>query len=279
VIIFSHFQVEPIHQAHKQGKTSAITSSDLGITQVEVPLLSDGIIFPNREKINWKTLNEISEEPNGCFLIHNGETKKIQMYSDSTGRFYSLCPTEQSPTMLVSGKTMHRISGTNPFLDTKQKIKTIAPIRGNVLDTCMGLGYTAIESAKTADEVITIEFDNVVEKICRLNPWSEELFENKKIKRRIGNSFDEIKTLSENYFDVIIHDPPMFALAGELYSKEFYEEMFRVLKSQGKLFHYIGNPESKSVSKIFQSVIRKLKEVGFQKVEMKNEAFGVVARK
>jgi predicted methyltransferase len=278
-MVLSHFQTIPILQAHKQGKTSAITSSDLGITQVEVQLLSDGIIFPNGEKINWKTLNEISEETNGCFLIHNGEAKKIQMYSETTGRFYSLCPTEQSPTMLVSGKTMHRISGTNPFLDTKQKIKTIAPFRGNVLDTCMGLGYTAIDAAKTADEVTTIEFDATVEEICRCNPWSQELFSNSKIKRRIANCFDEIQTFSENYFDVIIHDPPMFTLAGELYSKKFYEEMFRVLKFRGKLFHYIGNPDSKSIAPIFHSVIRKLNDAGFQKVEIKKDAFGVVARK
>jgi len=135
------------------------------------------------------------------------------------------------------------------------------------------------EFARTASEVITIEFDSAVEKIAQLNPWSEELFSNSKIKRRIGNSFEEIKTFDENYFDFIIHDPPMFALAGELYSEEFYREAFRVLKKRGKMFHYIGNTESKTVSTIFQSVIRKLKEVGFQKIYVRGEAFGVVARK
>jgi len=45
------------------------------------------------------------------------------------------------------------------------------------------------------------------------------------------------------------------------------------------MFHYIGNPESKSVATIFKSVIKKLKEIGFQKVEIKGEAFGIVTTK
>ncbi|MBM4167512.1 MAG: methyltransferase, partial [Ignavibacteria bacterium] len=238
MLALSHYQVSPILQAIKQGKDSALTSSDLGVREIEVAILPDKIIFPDSSEIRFETLNEIFDEKNGCFLLQNCAAKKIQMYSETTGRFYSLCPTEQSPTLLVSGKTMHRIVGTNPTLDTKSKIKTITPIRGRVLDTCMGLGYTAIEASKTADEVVTIEFDKMVEEICHLNPWSEELFSNSKIKRRIGNSFEEIKTFDENYFDFIIHDPPMFALAGELYSEEFYREAFRVLKKRGKMFHY-----------------------------------------
>lgn len=54
---------------------------------------------------------------------------------------------------------MHRIKGIDPHKDTLEKIKTLQPLSGIVLDTATGLGYTAIEAAKYASKVITIEID------------------------------------------------------------------------------------------------------------------------
>jgi predicted methyltransferase len=39
-----------------------------------------------------------------------------------------------------------------------------------------------------------------------------------------------------------LHDPPRFGIAGELYSRVFYDQLARVLKRKGKLFHYTGTP-------------------------------------
>ena len=88
---------------------------------------------------------------------------------------------------------MHRIKDTNPHQDTLNKIKAIAPIKGDVLDTTTGLGYTAIEAAKRPDDVTTIEIDPMAQEIARLNPWSQALFNNPKITQVIGDAFDEIK--------------------------------------------------------------------------------------
>src|SRR5207248_8881845 len=77
----------------------------------------------------------------------------------------------------------------------------------------------------------------------------------------------------------IFHDPPVFSLAGELYSGVFYQQLFRVLKRGGRLFHYIGNLNSKSSGTVIRGVLRRLQEAGFSRVVQRPEAFGVVAHK
>ncbi|HHI00479.1 MAG TPA: SAM-dependent methyltransferase, partial [Thermococcus litoralis] len=81
-------------------------------------------------------------------------------------------------------------------------------------------------------------------------------------------------------FDAIIHDPPRFSLAGQLYSEEFYAELFRILKPKGRLFHYVGNPGKKYRRKDLQrGVMERLRNVGFRKIKRVEEALGVVALK
>ena len=148
--------------------------------------------------------------------------------------------------MLLSGLPMHRIKGTDPHQDTLNKVKTVRPLVGRVLDTATGLGYTAIEAARTAEQVTTIVLDPAVLTIARRNPWSRELFDNPKITQVIGDSFEQAPLFADNTFSVILHDPPMFHLAGDLYSGEFYRQLWRILKNTGRLFHYIGELESSS---------------------------------
>ena len=42
--------------------------------------------------------------------------------------------------------------------------------------------------------------------------------------------------------DAVLHDPPRFGIAGELYSQSFYDQLARVLRPRGRLFHYTGTP-------------------------------------
>jgi len=174
---------------------------------------------------------------------------------------------------------MHRIKGIDPHLDTLKKVRTIGPITGRVLDTCTGLGYTAIEAAKTADQVTTIELDPTVLEVARLNPWSRQLFDDPKIQQVVGDSFDEIESFEDGVFSRIIHDPPTFSLAGDLYSGEFYRHLFRVVKRKGRVFHYIGDLESRSGRNVTRGVVRRLQEAGFSRVVRKPAAFGLVAYK
>ncbi|MEJ2753897.1 MAG: methyltransferase domain-containing protein, partial [Chloroflexota bacterium] len=140
-------------------------------------------------------------------------------------------------------------------------------------------GYTAVEASRTADHVTTIELDPAVVEICRSNPWSQELFDNPKITRLVGDACDLILDLEDQSFTRVIHDPPMFSLAGDLYSADFYRQLYRILRPSGRLFHYIGDPKSRSGRNVTRGVVRRLQESGFKRVKPYPQAFGVVAYK
>ena len=159
------------------------------------------------------------------------------------------------------------------------KIRTIAPMTGQVLDTTTGLGYTSIEAAKTAAHVTTVELDPTAIKVASNNPWSRGLFDNPKIEQLIGDSSKIIVTMPDSAFDRIIHDPPTLALGGDLYSGVFYRELFRVLKKNGKLYHYIGDLESRSGRVVAKGAVRRLQDAGFTKIIRHFESFGLVCAK
>lgn len=277
MIVISQSQVAAILKARAEARASTTTSLDLGLSQVEVNLEPGGVVFPDGQRLDWECVEEISRSETTCFSVENGRAEKVQFFSPKLNRFYSLMPTERAPTMLLSGIPMHRIKGIDPEEDTRRKIQTLAPITGRVLDTATGLGYTAIAAARSAAEVVTIELDATVLEVARRNPWSRALFDNPKIRQMIGDSFEEVPKLADESFARIFHDPPTFRLAGDLYSAEFYRQLFRVLKRGGRLFHYIGDLESTSGRVVTRGAVRRLQEAGFTRVERRPEAFGLTA--
>ncbi|HET9933292.1 MAG TPA: hypothetical protein VFQ35_21455, partial [Polyangiaceae bacterium] len=66
-------------------------------------------------------------------------------------------------------------------------------------------------------------------------------------------------------------------LAGELYSARFYGALHRVLTRNGKLFHYIGDANSASGARTTRGVVKRLRDAGFSRVTVLEEAFGVLA--
>lgn len=279
MIVLSHFQALPLLEARGADARRAQTSLDLGKTAAELVIGSEAVRFPDGQTLSWSVVEQINAAANSCFLIEGGKARKIQEFSELTNRLYSLMPTEAAPTMLISGVPMHRIKGTDPGRDTLEKIRTIRPVLGTVLDTATGLGYTAIEAAKTADHVLTIELDPAALEVARFNPWSQELFSNPKITQNFGDSYDVVEALADASFTRVVHDPPAFNLAGDLYSGGIYSELYRVLQPGGRLFHYVGDPESRSGSRITRAVMRRLQEAGFKRVVRQPRAFGVVAYK
>jgi predicted methyltransferase len=279
MIVLSYLQARQMIEARKSRQSVLMVSTDLNLTQTEIKLQPENVLFPTGESLDWKSIEEISGNEIACYYMENNVPKAIKGFSEFSGRVYGLMGTDSAPTMLISGIPMHRIKDTNPRLDTLNKIKAVAPVKGDVLDTTTGLGYTAIEAAKTARHVTTIEIDPTAQEIARLNPWSRDLFNNPKITQVIGDAFDEIEQFEAESFSTIIHDPPMFSLAGDLYALAFYQQAFRVLKPNGRLFHYIGDPESKSGARVTAGVIRRLQEARFKRVMRAPRAFGVVAHK
>ncbi|MFY9234433.1 MAG: methyltransferase domain-containing protein [Fimbriimonadaceae bacterium] len=275
-VVLSHFQVKLLMEGRKAGSAQVAISLDLGLSKAIASLGVEGATLPDGQVLNWLDAAKIVKEDRKCFLIREGVPHDIRAFSEQTGWVRSLCPTSGAPTMLVSGFPMHRIKGTDPMQDTLAKMRALGPIKGRVLDTATGLGYTAIEASRSC-EVVTVELDPEAVEIARLNPWSQKLFDSKRIQMIVGDAAEYVAGQPAGSFSAVIHDPPTIQFAGELYSLAFYRELKRVLARSGKLFHYVGDPHSAHGAKVTGGVVRRLAEAGFKRIERQPEAFGLTA--
>lgn len=276
-MIITHFEAEQLLEANKKWLKYIEISLDLNISKTKVKIEDNFIIFPDYQKFEESQLKKSIKDNTSCFLIKDNSLVKIQLFSEQTNKFYKLVPTKDAPTLEISGIRMHATKGITPMEDTKRKIQAISPIKGIVLDTCTGLGYTAIAASKFAF-VITCEKDENVIEMAQLNPWSKELFNNKKINILKADIFNEIKNFKNDMFNTIIHDPPRLSLATELYSLDFYKQLFRVLKKNGKLYHYTGSPGSKFRKiNLAKNVSERLRKASFSNI--KKAHYGLTARK
>ncbi|MBI2581281.1 hypothetical protein HYV85_05765 [Candidatus Woesearchaeota archaeon] len=284
-VVLSHFQAAEITKAILDNKDKIRISTDLGLTAstVSVDYKNNFVVFSAEEKLTFDEISKIAATENVCFVVEKGKTAatKIQMFSAETNRFYKLLPTRDAPTAEISGIRMHRVQERSPWQDTEDKIGCVEPLSGMVLDTCCGLGYTAIAAAasKKVERVYTFERDRGMILLADYNPWSQPLFSYVKIKLAIDDISSAIKYFDAGFFSAIIHDPPRLQLSPELYSLEFYRQLFRVLKRGGRLYHYTGSPGEKRGINIPKGVVRRLKEAGFQNAAEKKDVLGVVAVK
>ncbi|WP_394796854.1 spermine synthase [Armatimonas sp.] len=281
--IICRWQALPWLVAHEEaaGVESLETTLDLNLTTCTVALTAEGVQFPDGPLVLWDAVREVADHDTGCFSVNpDGTLERAYIFSPTTRRAVSLWgQPEGAPTVLVAGFPMHRTKRTDPWQDTQNKIAACQPVSGRVMDTCMGLGYTAICAAKTAAHVTVIELDAGVEAMAAKNPWSEPLFSKTNITRKNGDAFALIKEMPDAVFDLMIHDPPTMQLAGDLYSGAFYREAFRVLSRRGRLFHYIGDPNSRHGATVTRGVVKRLHESGFVAVTTAADAYGVVAWK
>lgn len=276
-ILITKFTAMKILSAKKSSVKTVEVTLDLGFTKESVKITNEKVLIRGHTlPLNY--LNEILDD-DGVFIVENGELRKIAFYSNE--KYYKLkCIAEDTaPTLEISGIHMHRIKEITPWEDALMKVKA-AKIRSRVkvLDICTGLGYTAITSIQRgASNVLTIEKDENVLRIASYNPWSRKL-EDERIKIILGDAVQVIKELESESFERIIHDPPRFALAGELYSGEFYRELYRVLKGNGILYHYTGQPGIRRGASIIQGIARRLREAGFN-LTINRSVLGIIAFK
>lgn len=254
-------------------------SFDLGLSEDEVYVKKENShVIVNGFKITFDALREISKRDE-VYTLSDNSIERIAFYAD--GNYYKLkCVGKKTaPTLEINGIHMHRIVGVTPWEDALMKIKAAKVGYGmSVLDICTGLGYTAIASIRMgAKIVLSIEKDLNVLKIAELNPWSKDLKDNR-IKIIVGDASEVIYKIEKETFDRIIHDPPRFSLAGELYSREFYNELYRVLKKNGILYHYTGQPGIKRRKDIVKGISKRIMEIGFQ-VKVRKDLLGILAFK
>jgi len=187
-----------------------------------------------------------------------------------TSSLFKLVPTEWGPpTFEIDGIKMLPTARVSPYADAERKVGLIAPRGKIVLDTCGGLGYFAAWCLRGgAARVLSFEKHAGVLWLRSLNPWSPDspwqdppgaAFE-----LRHGDITQQIGALPDRSVDAILHDPPRFAIAGELYSQEFYGQLARVLRPGGALFHYTGAPNSVSRGReLAREVSARLSRAGF----------------
>jgi hypothetical protein len=277
--VLSMFQAAELLQAKTIGLKKIMASLDLGLSRQEISLELAGIAIDKQPLIDWEQLQVIADSENKCFRVQNNSYEEIRFYSESTCRFFSLFPTAEAPALLISGFTMHRFKDISPRRAALEMVNAAAPIQGRVLDTATGLGYTAIAAAHKAAAVISIELDPGSLEMARSNPWSQELFNHPGISLVAADSSEEISKFPDGYFSVIIHDPPSMSLAGDLYSGAFYQQAWRVLAANGRMFHYIGDPKSALGGQVTKGVVRRLQTAGFRRIIPKPAAYGVLACK
>lgn len=277
--VISHYQTSLLLKARQEGVRTAITSIDLGISTVQALIQADGVVYPCSTRLSWEDAEEISANENACYCIKDNVPVAIRGFSETLGRAYSLMPTPGAPVMLIAGFSMHRFKDIEPLQAALAMVSPLMPVHGHILDTTTGLGYTTIEVSRRASHVTTIELCPVAQAMARMNPWSRELFGNPKISQIMGDSFEKVVTFADNFFSGVIHDPPTMSLAGDLYSGKFYKQIHRIVKPRGRMFHYLGNPESSTGAGVTRGVVKRLYEAGFEKVISQPKAFGVVAYK
>ncbi|MDO8554653.1 MAG: methyltransferase domain-containing protein [Candidatus Micrarchaeota archaeon] len=192
----------------------------------------------------------------------DGELYKLAMFDR---HFYKLKLYNRVPVLEIDGLRMQLVKDFKTPLDYSKEVASRLKITKNdaVLDICTGLGYTAIAASKFANKVITCELSESVLQLARWNPFSSELFSSN-IEIKSGDAFSTVKGFKDKTFDVVIHDPPRFSHAPDLYSSQFYTELHRVTKSKARLFHYVGTLGKEKGRKIEDEVKKRLELAGFR---------------
>jgi len=198
--------------------------------------------------------------------VRNGRLQKLQLFR---GRLYKIAPTQGFPALEIDGIRMHRTQGMLPEAEAEVKAECLDLRPGqSMLDICTGLGYSAQAAARRGVAVVTLEKDEAVLELASESPRSFEFFRFVslgRIRPVICDAARFIKGLPPDSFDRIMHDPPTFSMAGELYSLGFYVELRRIVRQEGLMLHYTGQPGSRYRRlDLGRSVSRRLREAGFR---------------
>lgn len=202
--------------------------------------------------------------------IYHWDGDSFQPVSRFTNSLIKLVPTEWGPpTFEIDGIKMLPTAHVSPYADAERKVNLIQPRGKTILDTCGGLGYFAAWCLQGhASQILSCEKNPDVIWLRTLNPWSPDHSGTDPSAAALTLSNADITqyitTLPNESVDAILHDPPRFGIAGELYSQTFYDQLARVLRPKGKLFHYTGTPNKLTTRRdVPNEVATRLQRAGF----------------
>lgn len=301
--------VKKISEAMKAGKEFVELSLDLNLSSNRFAIKGDCLVLDKNREINIKSLDPVASTKQKVFVLSCEGLVPIEVRADG---YYKLVPTDTVPTLEINGIKMHRSKDIDPLVDALLKTKLVVKPGDHVLDTCGGLGYSAVFALKAgAKRVVSTEKSRPVIQIRRQNPWllsqgqgsdqsgqadqtdqpnltgmgsthndpvPEGLTNIKLVNADITQYIQELPDLA---FDAVIHDPPRFTSAtGALYGKQFYTQLFRVMKPVSRLFHYTGSPKKiKHQDRFVKNAMKRLEQVGFSKVKFNERLQGIHALK
>ena len=259
---------QPVHQrlsaARASGAAGAEVSLDLGRSTVTVPLDAEGWNTPDGARYPYASA--VKER-----TIYRWVDEAFQPVSRfGGGGLIKLVPTDWGPpTFEIDGIKMLPTAQVSPWDDARRKVGLVQPRGKTVLDCCGGLGYFAAWClAEGAARVVSFEKNPDVVWLRGLNPWSPKHGEAPGADPRLvlseGDVSKRIAALPAQSVDAILHDPPRFGIAGELYSQAFYNELARVIRPRGRLFHYTGMPNKLTSGRdVPREVAGRLQKAGF----------------
>lgn len=255
--------------AVRDGASAVECSLDLERSTTRVEVRADG----------WSHAGTFFPWPEQCKdrTIYYWDGRAFQPISRFGSGLIKLVPTDWGPpTFEIDGIKMLPTAKISPYKDAEIKVGWIQPRNKVVLDTCGGLGYFAAWClAGGASEILSFEKNPDVIWLRSLNPWSPAAAGVLKLTQ--ADVSKSIGLLPDDSVDAILHDPPRFGIAGELYSQEFYNQLSRVLRHKGRLFHYTGTPNKLTSGRdVPTEVAQRLRNAGFS-TELKGD--GVLATK
>jgi uncharacterized protein len=187
-----------------------------------------------------------------------------------SGSLIKLVPTEWGvPTFEIDGIKMLPTAKESPLADARRKVALVEPRGKVVLDTCGGLGYFAACCAEAGvARIHSFEKNPDVLWLRTLNPWSPDPDApdlGGRLQLTHADVSQAITQLADASVDALLHDPPRFGIAGELYSQAFYDQLARVLRRGGRLFHYTGSPNRLTSGRdVPREVEKRLQKAGFK---------------
>jgi len=257
-----------------------LAAMEAGIGQVECTLdldRSTTTVVTGRGRWTWQGCEYPYLESCRERAIYHWTGTAFEPVARYTHSLIKLVPTEWGPpTFEIDGIKMLPTARVSPYDDAADKVALIQPRGKVILDTCGGLGYFAAWCLQGgAAQVLSYEKNPDVLWLRSLNPWSPPA--GGALSLTHGDVAEQVASLPGASVDAILHDPPRFGIAGELYSQAFYDQLARVLRRKGRLFHYTGTPNKLTSGRdVPGEVAKRLQRAGFV-TEVVGD--GVLARK